>query len=44
MEVIINLDMDKKCSKCGKPGAMENGLCITCAVNIHIRKMKEKKT
>ena len=26
----IKVDMDKKCSKCGKMGATQNGMCIKC--------------
>jgi len=28
----INIDMDKKCSRCGKGGATDGGLCMTCVV------------
>ena len=26
----IEIDMDKKCSDCGKGGACQNGLCLSC--------------
>lgn len=26
----INIDMDKKCSACGKDGACDNGMCLEC--------------
>lgn len=26
----IRIDFDKKCSRCGKPGATQNGLCLSC--------------
>ena len=26
----ITIDMDKKCSKCHKKGAMPNGICMEC--------------
>lgn len=26
----ITIDMDKKCAECGKPGAVDNGLCMNC--------------
>lgn len=26
----INIDMDKKCSRCGKKGACDNDLCMKC--------------
>ena len=28
--VTIEINMDKKCSRCGKPGACQNGLCLDC--------------
>lgn len=28
--VIIEIDMNKKCSQCGEPGATQNGLCMEC--------------
>lgn len=27
----INIDMDRKCDKCGKPGATDSGICLDCA-------------
>jgi hypothetical protein len=35
--IIINEDI--KCSKCGKPGAAQNGLCFECAVKIIERRV-----
>ncbi len=29
----LKIDMDKKCTKCGDPGAMEGGLCMKCVAN-----------
>jgi hypothetical protein len=26
----MNIDMDKKCRICKKPGALDNGLCLEC--------------
>jgi hypothetical protein len=26
----INIDMDKKCVRCKKPGATDGGLCLKC--------------
>lgn len=34
--VTINIDMDRKCTKCRKGGATQNGLCLTC-INKAIR-------
>ena len=28
--VKIHIDMDKKCAECGKGGAVQNGLCMSC--------------
>lgn len=38
MEIVIN--MDQKCSKCGAKGACENGLCLECAADLAIAKMR----
>ena len=27
----ITINMDKKCSECGKPGASDSGICLSCA-------------
>jgi len=27
----INIDLDKKCSQCGQPGVLPNGICLKCA-------------
>ena len=39
----ITINMDKKCSECGKKGAAQCGLCIRCAGDRAIRKIKEAK-
>jgi len=31
MNVTLTIDMDKRCAECGKPGAMNGGLCLRCA-------------
>ncbi len=37
----INVDMDKKCLECGKGGATQNGLCLSCTAKaIGGRQMK----
>jgi len=28
--VVIHVDLDKKCTRCGKGGATQNGLCMKC--------------
>jgi len=30
METVININMDNKCARCGKKGAMDNGICLKC--------------
>ena len=30
MTVTINIDMNKKCAECKKPGAVQNGICMGC--------------
>jgi len=29
----ITIDLDQKCKRCGKPGAMKNGICMDCLNN-----------
>lgn len=29
--IVIDVNVDKKCSRCGKGGAMPSGLCMKCA-------------
>lgn len=33
------IDMDEKCSKCGKKGVCPNGLCLKCVTDLYIRKL-----
>lgn len=30
-DVVLTVDMDKRCAECGKPGATGSGLCLKCA-------------
>ena len=30
---VININMDKVCNACGKPGAGDGGLCMSCATS-----------
>ncbi len=32
-EFVVEIDMDKKCKKCGKGGAVHNGICLTCVAD-----------
>jgi len=41
--LVIEIDIDKKCIRCGKKGAMENGYCLKCATNLIIEKMRKGK-
>lgn len=38
MTVTINIDMDKKCAECKKPGAVASGICIACTAKAFGRK------
>lgn len=29
----ITINMDKHCAECGKKGAAESGICLTCSAN-----------
>ena len=40
----MNIDLDKKCPICGKPGAVNDGICLKCAGKILKNKRKGKKT
>lgn len=31
-KAIINIYLDKKCARCGKSGATQNGLCMSCLI------------
>lgn len=30
VKMVLNINMDAKCVKCGKGGAMESGYCLKC--------------
>jgi hypothetical protein len=32
LEIVINLDL--KCSECGKKGALASGICMNCVIKI----------
>lgn len=44
----ITIDMDKKCKKCGKGGALPNGYCMNCFTKYKLpgilKKMKRERT
>lgn len=46
MNTVINIDMDKNCSRCGQPGACQNGLCLKCVGERlkHMPKSKKRRT
>jgi hypothetical protein len=29
-DLVINVDLDKKCKRCRKPGATQGGYCLGC--------------
>ena len=35
--IVIDIDMDRKCNRCKKGGACQNGLCLSC-INKAIKK------
>lgn len=42
--VEINIDMDKKCCECHKPGALKSGLCLGCCSKAMAgKKMKSRE-
>ena len=38
--VIININLDAKCKRCGKGGAMQNGFCMPCQGKEIIKRLK----
>lgn len=42
MGITIKINMDKKCVRCGKKGAMENGHCLKCVTDYIVRKRKKE--
>lgn len=39
----IKIDLDARCSRCGAKGAAQNGLCLTCAGDDIVNKIKEER-
>ncbi|MEI7673424.1 MAG: hypothetical protein WCK00_15045 [Deltaproteobacteria bacterium] len=39
---VININMDKACNACGKPGAGDGGLCISCALSPIVGEQTER--
>jgi len=33
-DININIDMDRRCVECGKPGACDSGICMDCATKV----------
>ena len=42
MGITIKINMDKKCIKCRRKGAMENGYCMECVTKYIIKKHKKE--
>jgi len=40
--IIIEIDMDGRCCKCGKRGVCKSGLCISCASKIVLERLKQR--
>ena len=34
MQVTIDVNLDRKCRRCHKPGATQNGLCLACIIKL----------
>ena len=39
--ITIEINMDKKCPRCGKKGTRQNGLCMDCAVSGYLKSLKK---
>uniref|UniRef100_A0A6M3XZD6 Uncharacterized protein n=1 Tax=viral metagenome TaxID=1070528 RepID=A0A6M3XZD6_9ZZZZ len=39
----ITIDLDKKCKKCHKPGALDSLYCLDCASKIILKRMYEER-
>ena len=35
----ITIDMDEKCTKCGKEGALPSGICLACFTKYKLPKL-----
>ncbi len=42
MATEINIDMDRPCSNCGKPGATDSGLCLACTTADLRRQVRDR--
>lgn len=42
-DACITINMDRKCKSCGKLGAADNGLCLKCAGERILNKMKAEQ-
>jgi hypothetical protein len=42
MTMTLNIDMDAACPQCGKGGAVNHGICLTCVNKNLLKKMKGK--
>jgi uncharacterized OB-fold protein len=31
-DLVVNVDMGKRCAECGKAGATDSGICLKCAI------------
>ena len=40
----ITIDMDRPCSRCGKNGAANGGLCLSCVLDLMDKKIRLPKT
>lgn len=46
-DLVLNINMDKKCAECGKGGATDSGICLKCCTRsmnpLHTMKSRQGK-
>jgi len=42
MTTTIKINLDKRCSQCGRKGATQNGLCLGCIKKRILEKMRKQ--
>lgn len=43
ISITIDVDMDRRCDSCRKPGATQCGLCLPCVTKKMLGKLPEKR-
>ena len=39
----IDIDLDRRCASCHKPGATQTGLCLRCVGDVIVAKLKKQQ-